>query len=179
MGRTVGHLNRYLKIIIMLVWLVFLVWYHNQLGKITVESPEELILPFNEEQGKKQISTSKKKNDNILVETTSSSSSGNSNPKKYLKEESSIVQECDATGAVTDCCCPMACTDAIMQKSVGMFTCKQRIHYVMTTYALTLRDACVKVAKDEHPLVCGKCNPDQCPVPVKTVYSNKYNEHIG
>lgn len=170
----VGHFNRYLKVIVMLLWLLFLAWYHKQLVKITDESNEELVSPINEDQGKKQNYNSKKENNESVKATNNENS-----PTKYVRKESSPVQECDATGEVIDCCCPMACTDTIMKKSVGMFSCKQRIHWVMTTYALNLRDSCVRVAQVEYPNVCGSCDPDKCPVPVVTVHTNKYNEHIG
>ena len=177
MATKIGISNGYIRASIMIIWLLFLAWYHNQLVQITEVSNEELISPIDESQGKKQNDDSNNEEINVVIKTTADKSSESKDVNK--ESISSPIQECDATGEVTDCCCPMTCTESIMEKSVGMFSCKKRIQWVMTTYALTLRDACVRVAQVEYPQVCGSCDPDKCPVKVVTVHTNKYNEHIG
>jgi len=94
-------------------------------------------------------------------------------PVKKVEQSSPSIpgaatQKCPAGNAVTNCCCPQTCSNAILSKSVTpdfKFTCRERINYLMSHYNTPEKHACVKTAT-QYPS-CGACNPDKCPVPVE------------
>merc|ERR1712003_252509 len=74
------------------------------------------------------------------------------------------LQKCPENGPVADCCCPQSCTREIMDRSLGLFTCGERVNYFMMSYGDSQRKACSAVANKYQE--CSGCDPDKCPVPV-------------
>lgn len=60
---------------------------------------------------------------------------------------------------LTDCYKPETCTDYVLDTVVELYTCRQRIIYLMQSFGLSQKDACVHVAAQEFPDQCGQCNP--------------------
>ena len=70
-------------------------------------------------------------------------------PNKPFPEES----------VLTDCYMPETCTEYVLDTIVELYTCRQRIHWLINTMEMSQKDACVQVAAVEWPRECGKCNP--------------------
>lgn len=60
---------------------------------------------------------------------------------------------------LVDCYKPEVCTDNILDSIVDIYSCGQRIVWLMDAFGLSQKDACFQVASLEYPLVCGACNP--------------------
>merc|ERR1712194_54840 len=82
------------------------------------------------------------------------------------KDEESKPQRCPGgSNSVKNCCCPQACTDAILDQYINRrMTCRTRINYLMGRHGAPERDSCVATA--ENYSICSACNPDKCPVPI-------------
>merc|ERR1719232_99302 len=72
---------------------------------------------------------------------------------------------CDNYGPFSNCCCPQMCNDVILDQTLGSFTCRQRIEYLMKGGKKSQREACIVTAQ-QYP-ACGNCNPDKCPATVE------------
>ena len=56
-----------------------------------------------------------------------------------------------------------ACTDQILDTDAGGYSCRARIEWLQNVSGYTERDACIKVANEEFPGVCGpSCDPLRC-----------------
>lgn len=60
---------------------------------------------------------------------------------------------------VTDCTRPEICTDYELDTIASVYTCRQRIQYLMEEKGKSQDDACFQVAGIEFPKKCGACNP--------------------
>ena len=60
---------------------------------------------------------------------------------------------------VKDCNRPESCTDFVLDTIAGLYTCRQRIQWLMQERAWTEVDACAEIAGVENPKECGACNP--------------------
>jgi len=60
---------------------------------------------------------------------------------------------------LTDCYQPSTCTDLVLDTIVDLYSCRQRIQYVMRQFKRSQKDACYQVAAEEFPDECGACNP--------------------
>jgi Glycosyl hydrolase family 81 C-terminal domain len=73
-------------------------------------------------------------------------------PESHEKEE--------ATSEVTDCGKPDTCTDFVLDTIAGLYSCRQRIDWLIQERAKTETEACLQVAGVEHPFQCSGCNPE-------------------
>jgi hypothetical protein len=62
---------------------------------------------------------------------------------------------------LSDCHCPGTCTDKVLDTMADLYSCRQRIEWVMKTNGKSQQDACVQVAGSEFPEECGLCNPSE------------------
>jgi len=60
---------------------------------------------------------------------------------------------------LTDCYLPNMCTDEILARMAGEYTCAERITYLIKEDKQTQWDACWRVGGLEYEDVCGPCNP--------------------
>merc|ERR1712129_436503 len=102
-----------------------------------------------------------------LLHGTKTKHSENSVQKVEQKDEESKPQRCPGgSNSVKNCCCPQACTDAILDQLISSdMSCRTRINYLMGHHGANERDSCGATA-EIHP-ICSACNPDKCPVPVE------------
>jgi hypothetical protein len=68
------------------------------------------------------------------------------------------VEEAPPVEGAIDCHVPESCTNAVLDSMADAFTCRARIQYLING-GLPERDACYRVAVDEHPDPCGPCDP--------------------
>jgi hypothetical protein len=61
---------------------------------------------------------------------------------------------------LTDCNQPGSCTDFVLDTIAGLYSCRQRIQWLITERGKTQLEACISVAELEHPEECGLCNPN-------------------
>lgn len=61
---------------------------------------------------------------------------------------------------VKDCGKPETCTDFVLDTIAGLYSCRQRIEWLMGERGQGERDACYQVAGVENPTECGGCNPE-------------------
>lgn len=68
---------------------------------------------------------------------------------------------CDTETAF--CSCP-ACTQEVLDRKAGEYTCGARMEYLLENYAefAKTRQACARVAGLEFPAECGECDPFSC-----------------
>lgn len=64
---------------------------------------------------------------------------------------------------VYDCGRPELCIDFVLDTIAGLYTCRQRMNWLIQERSYTEKQACYEVAVKENPLQCGKCNPDSTP----------------
>ena len=60
---------------------------------------------------------------------------------------------------VTDCGQPDRCTDFVLDTIAGLYTCRQRMDWLMQEMGQSEDDACTKIAVSENPWECGDCDP--------------------
>ena len=60
---------------------------------------------------------------------------------------------------LTDCHCPTTCTDTALDAKANLYSCRERIQWVMDSFDKTQMDACVQVAALDFPDECGPCDP--------------------
>jgi endo-1,3(4)-beta-glucanase len=77
-----------------------------------------------------------------------------SSPPKHSDDEAVINKF-----QVIDCGVPRTCTDYVLDTIAGLYSCRQRIEWLMQEMAQSEQDACIQVAAHENPFECGKCNP--------------------
>jgi endoglucanase Acf2 len=65
----------------------------------------------------------------------------------------------DGDFSLTDCHRPETCTDLVLDTIADLYSCRQRMEWVMKTNGKSQQDACVQVAGLEFPEECGLCNP--------------------
>lgn len=65
-----------------------------------------------------------------------------------------------ASSSLTDCGRPEICTAYVLDTIAGLYSCRQRIKYLMTFQNLSEKDACAQVAGVQFPRECGLCNPN-------------------
>lgn len=63
-------------------------------------------------------------------------------------------------GTVTDCGKPLSCTDFVLDTIAGLYSCRQRIEWLMNYNGKSEKDACYQVAGIENRVECGGCNPE-------------------
>jgi len=68
--------------------------------------------------------------------------------KKFPKED-----------LLSDCYRPETCTDYVLDTIVDLYSCRQRINFLIQNMHMSQKEACVQVAGVEFPTECGKCNP--------------------
>lgn len=78
-------------------------------------------------------------------ETSSSHESGAPSTNEYV---------------LTDCNMPDSCTDFVLDTIAGLYSCRQRIQWLITQRGKTQEEACTNVAGLEHATECGLCNPN-------------------
>lgn len=59
---------------------------------------------------------------------------------------------------LTDCYQPDTCTDFVLDTVTDLYTCRQRMQWLMWEVGLSQTESCFKIAS-EFPDECGKCNP--------------------
>jgi hypothetical protein len=59
-----------------------------------------------------------------------------------------------------DCHSPKLCTDDMLDKSAGQYTCRERISYLIDSMGKSQWAACAQVSGLEYPGACGQCNPN-------------------
>jgi hypothetical protein len=60
---------------------------------------------------------------------------------------------------LTDCYRPESCTDYVLDTIAGLYSCRQRINWLIQERGKTQEDACAQVAGIENPRECGACDP--------------------
>jgi hypothetical protein len=60
---------------------------------------------------------------------------------------------------LTDCNQPESCTDFVLDTVAGLYTCRQRMQWLIKQRGKTQLEACATVAGLEQPVECGLCNP--------------------
>jgi len=83
--------------------------------------------------------------------------------EKDKHTEINAVDNGEIAPVVVDCGCSEICTDAILDRDAGGFTCRARIEYLMITHSQ--KSACRQVAGTEFPDACGVCDPLRCGLP--------------
>lgn len=68
-----------------------------------------------------------------------------------------------------DCHVPSTCTDEVLDRQAGNYTCRERISWVIDTLGKSQWKACATVAVVDYPWICGPCDPNQSNEPEKTV----------
>jgi len=71
----------------------------------------------------------------------------------------SIDYSSDASLSVSSCNVPETCTDYVLDTIAGLYSCRQRIQWLIQHMGQTRIDACTQVAVFDHPDICGQCNP--------------------
>lgn len=66
----------------------------------------------------------------------------------------------DSDNKLTDCHRPDSCSDFVLDTIAGLYSCRQRIQWLMTYMGKTQEAACSRVAGVENPVECGLCNPN-------------------
>jgi len=61
--------------------------------------------------------------------------------------------------ALFDCYRPETCTEYVLDTIVDLYSCRQRINFLIKNMFMSQKEACVQVAAMEYPDECGKCNP--------------------
>ena len=69
------------------------------------------------------------------------------------------LKETNGTQGLDYCHKPQSCTDAVLDRDAGEYTCRQRIEYLISTERFTPEDACIQVARFEFPSQCANCDP--------------------
>jgi hypothetical protein len=77
-------------------------------------------------------------------------------PVEYLD----AVSTPQATEEALTCYQPEFCTNAVLDRMAGAYTCRDRIKYLMRG-GETEERACLQVAGVEFPVVCGECIPNR------------------
>ena len=67
------------------------------------------------------------------------------------------------TFVLKDCHVADSCTDEILDRKAGSYSCRQRISWLIKSKGKTQWEACSAVSGEEYPEVCGPCNPQQPP----------------
>ena len=65
----------------------------------------------------------------------------------------------DSHSEVTTCGRRSTCTDFVLDTVADLYTCRQRINWLMQQRGESQTDACMQVAVHEFPRQCGRCNP--------------------
>lgn len=60
-----------------------------------------------------------------------------------------------------DCHVPKTCTDDILDRMIGGFSCRDRIKWLIDAQGKSQWEACATVAGLEFPNICGPCDPGQ------------------
>lgn len=60
---------------------------------------------------------------------------------------------------VTDCGKPHRCTDYVLDTIAGLYSCRQRMDWLMQQMGRTEEEACSQIAVEENPYECGRCDP--------------------
>lgn len=60
---------------------------------------------------------------------------------------------------VVDCGNPSHCTDFVLDTIAGLYSCRQRMEWLMLEYGKTETEACTQVSSMENPRECGHCDP--------------------
>ena len=94
------------------------------------------------------IATRKPVGNRLPIRDYSSIPSGTYPAKKYPKES-----------LLTDCYRPETCTDFVLDTIVDVYSCRQRITFLIESMRMSQKDACVQIAGQEYPDECGACNP--------------------
>ena len=71
-----------------------------------------------------------------------------------------------------DCYQPNTCTEDVLNRYAGLYTCKDRISWLIHSQGLPQWQACWRVAGLEFVDVCGPCNPDV----IESITSKEQNE---
>ncbi len=77
--------------------------------------------------------------------------------------EDVVAQEFESAVPPADrisCNQPTTCTSIVLQSMAGAFSCGDRIDWLMTAERLSEVQACMIVAVNEFPDICGGCNPN-------------------
>lgn len=68
------------------------------------------------------------------------------------------TQEAKDEHTVTDCYQPDTCTDFVLDTVTDLYTCRQRIQWLLWEVGKSQEEACTQISM-EFPNECGKCNP--------------------
>lgn len=80
-------------------------------------------------------------------------------PSPTMEIVPSVAPTMTPTADPLKCGRPDTCTDKVLNSNAGDFTCGERIQYLVDSQGLPIETACKKIAVDEFPRVCGRCNP--------------------
>lgn len=94
------------------------------------------------------ISTRPKVEEPLPINNASSTSSGGSSSSGSLTDH-----------VLTDCHRPDTCTEYALDTIAGLYSCRQRILWLIQQEGKTQFEACARIAGIENPNECGACNP--------------------
>jgi hypothetical protein len=63
------------------------------------------------------------------------------------------------TFRLTDCAAPDSCTDEVLDREAGEYSCRDRMNWLIESKGKSQLGACEQVGGVEFPEVCGPCNP--------------------
>lgn len=75
------------------------------------------------------------------------------------KTKAPVQTQAPGDHIITDCHQPETCTDFVLDTVTDLYTCRQRIQWLMWENGMDQLDACAEVATYEFPDECGACNP--------------------
>lgn len=97
----------------------------------------------------------------LLDNTTEAS---NATSPNCTESANATFTSCNATSPSTvgslTCNRPDTCTDYALDTVAGLYTCRQRIQWLMQRMGKSMEDACIRVAVADHPNECGACDPN-------------------
>jgi hypothetical protein len=82
---------------------------------------------------------------------------------KEEKERANTTKKHHNKFEVFDCGQPELCSDFVLDTVAGLYTCRQRMNWLMQERSYSELQACHEIAVQENPLQCGNCNPEEMP----------------
>jgi len=85
-----------------------------------------------------------------------------SGDSQKVSNDANVVEESSNDAplfVLKNCDTPETCTEDILDRKAGQYTCRERISWLINTMKKSQQEACSTVSKREYPSICGPCNP--------------------
>lgn len=96
------------------------------------------------------------------------------------------IDESDARGSdekkpapvfvLKDCYTPKTCTDEVLDRKAGEYSCRERISWVINAMGKSQWQACFTVSAVDYPNVCGPCDPSLTAEKDQSSIVDEYND---